>query len=357
MAYHFITASKDATIYLKDPNQNTGLDEILEISKVYYGTVKDISRPLIQFDLTNLSQSISNGTIELDTVILSLKQTESEEIPIQYTIFAHPISSSWEMGIGYKSDDVSTDGVTWLYREFSSKTEWLENGLASGSNSNPNDGSGGVWYTLVSGSQSFNYETADINMDVKPIILNWLSSSLENSGLILKYSSDFENDILDYGVLKFFSKETHTIYQPKLIISWDDQIINTGSLLPLTIDNEFLIRVKNFKKEYRKDSNVIFRIVGRELYPLKSFDNPYPHLDVKYLPPTSYYQIKDFDANEIIIPFGQHSKISCDANGNYIKLDFKNWETDRVYKIEFKVEVDGNVIYFDDDYTFNIVDK
>ena len=29
MAYYFMTASKDASVYLQQPNQNTGLDEML----------------------------------------------------------------------------------------------------------------------------------------------------------------------------------------------------------------------------------------------------------------------------------------------------------------------------------------
>ena len=48
--YYFVTASKDASIYLQQPTQNTGLDEILEVSKTYYGNLKDISRSLIKFD-------------------------------------------------------------------------------------------------------------------------------------------------------------------------------------------------------------------------------------------------------------------------------------------------------------------
>jgi len=51
MAYYFLTASKDASVYLQQPNQNTGLDEILEISKIYYGNVKDVSRALLKFDV------------------------------------------------------------------------------------------------------------------------------------------------------------------------------------------------------------------------------------------------------------------------------------------------------------------
>jgi hypothetical protein len=66
MAYYFLTASKDASIYLQQPNQNTGLDEILEISKVYYGNIKDVSRALLKFEVGFLSSSLVNNTIKLD---------------------------------------------------------------------------------------------------------------------------------------------------------------------------------------------------------------------------------------------------------------------------------------------------
>ena len=63
MAYYFLTASKDASVYLQQPNQNTGLDEILEISKVYYGNIKDVSHTLLKFDVGYISASISNNSI------------------------------------------------------------------------------------------------------------------------------------------------------------------------------------------------------------------------------------------------------------------------------------------------------
>jgi hypothetical protein len=40
--------------------------------------------------------------------------------------------------------------------------------------------------------------------------------------------------------------------------------------------------------------------------------------------------------------------------GNYIKLNLSNWEANRVYKIEFKVNMSGNITYYDDSITFNI---
>jgi hypothetical protein len=358
MAYYFITASKDASIYLQQPDQNTGLDEILDISKVYFGNIKDISRALIKFDLDALAQSISNGDAVIDSVKLSLRETESQEIPLRYTILAHPISGSWEMGNGTRFDKISTTGVTWKYREGDSNIDWLPNGLASGSDSNPNDGTGGTWYTASAASQSFNYQSADLNIDVKDIVKLWLSGSLPNDGFILKHTNQYENDTNDYGILKFFGKETNTIYQPKLVIGWDDQIFNTGSLQPVDLgDGEVVIRVKPLTKEYKLNTTKIIRLVGREKYPLKTFANAFVTDVVKYLPSTTYYQIKDYQSNDIIIPFSEYSKVSCDTKGNYIKFDFTNWQPNRVYKIEFKVESDGDTIYFDDKITFKIVEN
>ena len=358
MAYYFITASKDASIYLQQPNQNTGLDEILDISKVYYGNIKDVSRALIKFDLDVLSNLVDTNQVVLDSVKLLLRETESQEIPLRYTILSHPISGSWEMGNGTRFDNISTTGATWNYREGESKIDWLLNGLASGSDSNPNDGTGGTWYTASAASQSFNYQSADLGIDVKNAVVSWLSGSLPNEGFILKHTNEFEDDTNDYGILKFFGKETNTIYQPKIVVGWDDQVFNTGSLLPVNLEEgDVVIRVKPLTNEYKLNSNKIIRLVGREKYPLKTFTNSFSYNDVKYLPSTTYYQIKDYQSNDIIIPFGDYSKVSCDTKGNYIKFNFSNWQPNRVYKIEFKVESDGDTIHFDDNITFKIVEN
>ena len=84
------------------------------------------------------------------------------------------------------------------------------------------------------GTQSFSYESSDIVMDVSESVSSWIDGDLPNNGFILKHDSSLENDTEDYGQLKFFSKETNTIYQPKLRIGWDDSTYNTGSLTELT---------------------------------------------------------------------------------------------------------------------------
>ena len=348
--YHFVTASKDATIYLQQPTQNTGLDEILEVSKTYYGSLKDIAHTLIKFETTPLSQSIASGDITMSSAEMILRECESSEIPIDYTIYAYAVTQSWDMGIGTRFDDISTDGVSWNKR---TADNWLLGEYYSGTTGSFN-GKGGTWFTGSYSTQSFSYETSDIEMDVKVTMDEWISGSLPNQGFILKYDTSLENDTQDYGQLKFFSKETNTIYQPKLRIGWDDSSFSTGSLTELTSD-DIHVTFKRLKNRYKRGSKPEIRVFGREKYPLKTYTNQYSYTDVKYLPSSTYYQIKDIVTEDVIVPFGDYTKVSCDSNGNYFKLDLTNWEYNRDYYIQIKVDRNGVIEYFEDkDLTFTI---
>ena len=349
--YYFVTASKDASLYLQQPTQNTGRDEILEVSKTYYGNLKDIARSVIKFDTTPLSQSIASGDVTMSAVDLILRDCESNEIPIDYTIYAYQVSQSWDMGIGTRFDEISTDGCSWNKR---TTADWLGNDFASGTTGSFN-GKGGTWYTGSAASQSFSYETADIEMNVLTPMLNWISGSIPNEGWILKHDSSFENNTTDYGQLKFFSKETNTIYQPKLRVGWDDSIFTTGSLTELTAE-DIHITFKRLKTRYKRGSKPTIRVFGREKYPLKTYTNSYAYTDVKYLPSTTYYQIKDAITEEVIVPFSDnYTKVSCDSNGNFFKLNLSNFEYNRDYFIEIKTVRDGVIEYFQQkDLTFTV---
>ena len=353
MAYYFLTASKDASVYLQQPNQNTGLDEILEINKVFYGNIRDKSRALLKFDVGYLSASLANTSISMSQATLILKETKSEELPLEYTLYAYPISQSWQMGNGTRFDEISTQGVTWNYREGDSTLDWLPTNAFLNTSTGSYAGKGGVWHKTPFAYQSFNYQTADINMDVLSMLRVWMSGSISNEGMIIKHSAEVEDDSLDYGIVKLFSKETNTIYQPKIRIGWDEQTFATGSLSELISEN-IKVSVANIKSEYKLNTTPKLRVIGRELYPLKTFSNTFAYTAVKYLPETTYYQIKDLASDDIIIPFSNYSKVSCDSTGNYIDLNLSNWEANRTYKIEFKIEQDGSTQYFDDNITFSV---
>ena len=354
MAYYFLTASKDASVYLQQPDQNCGLDEVLEVSKVYYGNIKDVSRALLKFDLQGISESISNGDVVLSEATLILRETESEELPLEFTLEAYPISQSWEMGKGTRFDDITTGGVTWNNREGDSILRWLQAGEFSEVSTGSYEGKGGTFYYDVYATQDFEYQSKDVHMDVKDIVEDWISGSIVNDGIILKLPFELENDTNDYGILRFFSKETNTIHQPKLRIGWDDTSFATGSLTEL-ISEEIKVGIRNFKKEYKVNTTPKLRVVGRDLYPIKTFSATAQYGISKFLPTTSYYQILDYHSNDVIVPYSEYTKLSCDSDGNYFNLNLTNWEVDRVYKIEFKVVIDGAPQFFDEDYTFSVV--
>jgi hypothetical protein len=367
--HKFFTSSYDASIYLQQPEQNAGRDEILEVGKLYYGSAMDIARTLIKFNTTHISQSIvENIGTGSYSVFLNLKSANSEELPLEYTLYANAISGSWKMGTGTKFDNITSDGVSWYYINGSSKWQDLSGSYpAQTDTSSILNGGGGLWYSASMASQSFSNEPDDIRMDVTNIVKLWISGSnrLNNDGIILHHhtSASAYTDTMDYGILKFFSKETNTIYEPKLELVWDDTIgnFNPGSLSPITgsatedaLENSKII-VTDLQKQYSKNIKTKIRVKARDLFPSKSFTGSFEYDQSKYLPTSSYYQIEDYRTNEIIIPFGEYSKLSCDSKSNYFYLDTSTYPIDRVYKLKLKVVKDGITKIIDDKLTFEII--
>jgi hypothetical protein len=362
--HKFFTSSLDASIYLQQPEQNAGRDEILEVGKLYYGSSKDIARTLIKFDTGSIKSEITLiGTGSWQTYLV-LRSANSQEIPLEYSIYANAVSQSWTMGTGTKFDNITSDGISWKYRD--GINAWQDNVTAgtavfvAGTTGSAN-AEGGTWFITGSATQSFSNEPDDIRMNVTNIMHQWISGSLKNDGFIVRHSIDVENNDLDYGLLKFFSKETNTIYEPKLELVWDDSSYVTGSLLSITgsryadeLENTKIV-ITDLKTEYFENTKNKIRVKGRELYPDKTFYTVIGYDQVRYLPTSSYYQIEDYITDEIVIPFGEYSKLSCDTKSNYFYLDTKSFPTDRVYRLKLKVESSGITKIVDDKLIFKIV--
>lgn len=368
--HKFYTASYDASIYLQQPAGNAGVDPILEIGKLYYGSIKEIQRALIKFDVNLISASIASGEIIGNWKgYLNLKSSNSEGLPLEYTIYANAVSESWDMGQFSKYENATSSlnlsasvqqGVSWRYRNGVNK--WQENTIGgsavfiSGTTGSAN-AEGGIWYTASQASQTFSYQPDDIRMDITGLLNLWISGSVVNNGLILRHGLVNEADSLDYGSLKFYSKETGTIYEPKLEIVWNDNVFNTGSLQPVTGSAEegYKITFTNLKTQYLKNTKVKIRVKGRDIYPLKSFGTSFAYDQSKYLPTTTYYQLEDYITGEVLIPFGDYTKISCDSTSNYFNLDLNTLPIRRLYKIKLKIVDSGISTIIDDKFTFEIV--
>ena len=349
----FYTSSYDTSVYLQQPEQNTGRDEILEVGKLYYGSTKDLARTFIKFDVSNLETG--SGW----KAYLNLKSANSEEIPLEYTIYANAVSQSWTMGTGTKFDNVTSNGISWKYRD--GINTWQDNVIAGTAVFTPGttgsaNAEGGTWYTGSEASQSFNNEPDDVRMDVTGIINLWLSGSLPNNGFVIHHSLNTESDDLDYGLLKFFSKETNTIYEPKLEIVYNDFSFSTGSLSPVTgsAGDDYKVLVTNLQKEYSANTKVKIIVKGRDMYPLKSFGTTFAYDQSKYIT-NVFYQIEDYKTGEIIFPFGEYTKVSCDSTSNYFILNLNTLPINRIYLLKLKIVESGISTIIDDKLIFEIV--
>ncbi len=215
-----------------------------------------VDRTMLKFDINAISASITNGSIVSPQFYLKLKICNEYDLPINYNLYALPISQSWNMGNGYLSDGGSNSGVSWQYRDNNGGTEWYNPQLSPTPRlsidfiTNPSLATasfgygGGTWYSNIVCSQSFAYQTADVDMDVTPIVMAWISGSVPNEGILLVSSDELQSTGSGF-VLTFYSRDTNTIYYPYLDVMWDDVAANgyvtgsdsTGSVVITTISS------------------------------------------------------------------------------------------------------------------------
>jgi hypothetical protein len=253
----YISGSVDSTLYVIGTFSGqltgssacmTGTGSGIDTRNEPNWTTKDnqfVNRALLKFDLTAISTSIANGTIINPSFSLKLKVCNEYDLPIDYTIYGFALNQSWNMGDGYFSDGGSDQGVSWRYRDYNGGTLWY---VPSISGVKPSVDfltypslltqsfayGGGTFYTTSICSQSFSYETSDINMDLTQMANAWLNGSMVNEGVILLSSDELNPN--GYGfTLKFFSRDTNTIYSPYLDVAWSDFTFSTGSISTASI--------------------------------------------------------------------------------------------------------------------------
>jgi hypothetical protein len=169
----------------------------------------------------------------------------------------------------------------------------------------------------------------------------------------LKFPDEDEGDQTNIGNIKFFSGNTHTVFEPRLEIVWDDQQFVTGSLKPIP-GSRIKITPKNLKQAYTRGEKDKIYLIVRDPFPDKRFDATQRFRNVYYLPSGSFFRITDEVSGVKIYDFDQFSAISCDPTGSYISLDTSGLDIDRFYKIELKVTTNDTVFFPQFEYTFKV---
>jgi hypothetical protein len=360
-----IYGQKDTTIYEPSTRkqQNTGVDEILEVTK-FYDELTEVdfegnSRILLKFDISSISESVVSGDISASAkYYLNLTSTEQSEVQSEYELQVYQVSQSWSEGIGQFYDNpVVTNGASWEYRTNDDK--WTTGSFTSDTTgSYTSQVGGGTWYTSsisnIAYSQTFSKSTNDLKVEVTEYVKDWLSGSRANNGFLIKRPDSQESGSVRYGSSKFFSNETHTIYVPTLEVRWIESTFDTGSLQELTAEN-ILLYSKTLMAEYKEASISRIRMVGRQRYPTRTFSTASAYTIVKYLPTTTYYQVRDVETNLVIIPYNTtYTKVSCDSSGNYFDFRFNTLQPERFYQFEFRVDRSSRKEFFDG-YVFKVV--
>jgi len=381
--HHFIYATKDSWISSGSnrftgksfTEQNFGQDEILELKKEFYNNSFDYStRVLVSFsgtELTNVSHSVVSNTITNPKYYLRLYEAEgNSSLSPEYTLIAHPVSKSWVEGTGKSFDDpITENGVSWKNAQNEpggTAVTWSKHDGPSSYGGSFFTGSG------YAASQSFNNESPDVEMDVSDIVNGWFDGTVsqsagDNYGMILKFSGSHEDasnsdGSITTGKLKFFSRQTNTVYSPRLEVRWDDHApcsgSNTGSLLPLTMSGQAdnTLYMKGLRDSYKTTEKVRFRIGARKRYVQKAFSTSVQTVTGSFVPEAcGSYAIKDISTGETVIPFSGYTSMSCDPTSNYFDQWMNGFHSNRVYEIIYKLKYnDGQEVVFDDDFRFKV---
>jgi hypothetical protein len=345
MATYFIFPEKDATIY-ENPlktSTNTGMDEIIEITKELYSGNYYNSRILMQFNTNDIIDIIDNKISGSGfSASLELLSTEHQELGFEQTLTVYPLSESWQNGLGkYSNSPPTEEGASWLYREPS--ISWGQ--------------TGGSYLTgsEYESSQSFSYSfDLDTSIDVTKHIKLWYSGSISNNGLIVKRLDNQETGSILYGSLKYFSKETYTVYPPRIKFEWDNSSYNTGSLVVLN-SGSFITQLKDTPQTLIYGGSQRYRLYVRPKYPTRTFQTSSLVSSNHALPSSSYYSLVDYKTGDILISFSNNSKLSCDSLGMYFDLDTNGFQPERYYKIVLKVTNDEGTKLIDNDLIFKLI--
>jgi len=243
---------------------NMGLADTLEVFSIYGQagtssvTSSELSRILIQFPIQNIAADREDGEIPTSgNVSFFLKMFNAEHpftVPKVFDLNVLAISRSWEEGYGLDMDEY-TDLT---YNNVGSN--WIN--ASSGSNNWTT--AGGDFYTDTSSSFTASFITGveDLEIDVSPLVEQWLSSSTAQSptddanlgsktnyGFGIKFFDAEEGSSRSYYTKKFFARDSEFfLKRPVIEVRWDSTVKdNTGNFV---LSSSLASAAQNLNKIY-----------------------------------------------------------------------------------------------------------
>ncbi len=251
-----ITNSFRPGFKLRGTGSNTGQADVFEVFSIYGRETavgvgrtsgsQELTRVLVQFPISDISSDRTAGTVPASGSVsfyLRIFNAEtSKTVPKDFKLTANPISQSWQEGDGLDLENFSdltynNEGSNWMSASNSSK--WTN---AAGS-------------TLVGGSiitssndylyeQTFESGLEDLEINITPLVENWIAGTINNYGVLVKLSSSYEGYFSNssglnsssviynpdgatksYYTKRFFARGTQYFFKkPVIEARWNDKL-------------------------------------------------------------------------------------------------------------------------------------
>ena len=217
-----ITNAYKANLQTRGVSGNMGQSDILEVFHIYAQAStasSELSRVLIQFDTSTINTDRTNGVIPASgsvSFFLTMYDAEhTQTTPKDYTLMVSAVSQSWDEGVGLDMEEYSDIGVS----------NWISasNGVAWGDQ-------GGSYITGTSGdetkyifTQSFDTGFENLEVNVSPLIEDWISGDLDNYGFGVRLTGSDESSTNSYYTKMFFARGSQFFHKrPVIEARWDD---------------------------------------------------------------------------------------------------------------------------------------
>jgi len=244
------TATSDTTITnayklnLKDrgTDANMGASDILEVFSIYgqaSSTSTEKSRALVDFPITTIDSDRTDGDIptsgSVSFYLRLFNAKHSQTVPRNFTLTVSAISGtnwdeiddgiSWSEGVGLDMESYTDlDSANWVSSSSGSggPVAWVTQG--------------GDYFTDTSSSFDVSFDTgvADLEVDITPLVEQWISASQgsppsadplgskTNYGIGVALSGSHEDDTKSYYTKRFFARGSEFFFKrPVIEARWD----------------------------------------------------------------------------------------------------------------------------------------
>ena len=240
MAIKRYTADEDTTITnafksnltSRGTGSNMGESDILETFSLYAQestASSELSRILIKFPVTGTSAGYisydrtqddipASGSVSFYLRMYNAKH--SRTTPKNFDLIGSAVTRSWNAGGGLDMENYTDlDAANWINAERSASAGTHAWGTE-----------GGDWYVDSSSSFTASFTTGfeDIEVDITPLVEQWINSSgnvlgsKSNYGLMIKFSDSLEDATVSYYTKMFFARGTQFFFKkPVIEARWD----------------------------------------------------------------------------------------------------------------------------------------